>query len=52
MRNSLRSFVLVAIVSLTAAPALHADVMGTNPRPTRAVASPSIARTILSIFGF
>ena len=52
MQKSLRSFVLVAIVALTAAPALHADVMGTNPRPTVAVKSPSIMQSFLSFFGF
>ena len=53
MQKSFRSFVLVAIVSLAAAPTLHADVMGTNPRPTtRAVASHTFAQTLLSFLGF
>ena len=52
MQKSLRSFVLVAIVSLTASPALHADVMGTNPRPRIAVQSPSVMQSLLSFFGF
>ena len=52
MQKSLRSLVFVAVVSLTAAPALHAGVMGTDPRPTgHAVKSPSVAHTILSFFG-
>ena len=51
MQKSLRSFVLVATVALAAAPALHADVMGTNPRP-HAVKSASFAQIVLSFFGF
>ena len=50
MQKSLRSLVLVAIISLTATPALHADVMGTNPRPT--VATHSIMQSVLTFFGF
>ena len=50
MQKSLRSLVLVATVVLTAAPALHADVMGTNPRPT-VVKAPSLTQTILNFFG-
>ena len=52
MQKSLRSIILVAIVSLTAAPVLHADVMGTNPRPTRSVATPSLVQQLFGLFGF
>ena len=50
MQKSLRSLVLVATVALAAAPA-HANVMGTNPRPS-AVKSVSFTQTVLSFFGF
>ena len=49
--QSLRSLILVATITLAAAPALHADVMGTNPRP-HALKSVSFAQTVLSCFGF
>ncbi len=52
MQKSLRSFVLITLVSLIASPALHADVMGTNPRPRIAVQSPSMLQSVLSFFRF
>ena len=50
MQKSLRSLVLVAIVSLAAAPASHAGVMGTDPRPT--IKTPSVTQSLLHFFGF
>ena len=52
MQKSLRSVILVAVVSLTAAPALHAGVMGTDPRPTGHAVHTTITQQILSFFGF
>ena len=49
MQKSIRSFVLVAIVTFAAAPALHAGRMGTNPRP---IAQQTTMQAILSFFGF
>jgi hypothetical protein len=52
MQKSIRSFVLVAIVSLTAATA-HAGRWGCNPRPTQPPPPPqSITWTVLNFFGF
>ena len=51
MQKFLRSVVLVATVTLTVTPVLHAGVTGTDPRPTRSVAAPSIAQQLLSFFG-
>ena len=51
MQKSLRSFLLVAVVSLAATPALHAGVTGTDPRPTVSVSVSSIAQKLLSFFG-
>lgn len=52
MQKLFRSLVLVATVSVIAAPALHADVMGTNPRPSISVVTPSFGQRLMSFFGF
>jgi len=51
MQKFIRSFILIALVSLAAAPA-HADRMGCNPRPTNPPPSQSITWTLLSFFGY
>lgn len=53
--KSIRLFALVAALTLTIAPSMHAERMGTNPHPQ--VAAPLttmqiISYTVLSYFGF
>ena len=54
MQKSFRLFALVAALTLTVAPSLHAERMGTNPHPQ--VATPLttmqlISYAVLSYFG-
>jgi hypothetical protein len=56
MQKSFRLFALVAVLSLVAAPSLHAERTGTNPHPqVVSVVSPSawdtIVYTVRSYFG-
>jgi len=57
MVKTVRSFALVAALYLLAAPALHAERGGTNPRP-QAIAAVSlttfqvITYTVLGYFGY
>lgn len=36
MKNSLRAFALIAVMTLAAAPTVQAETMGTNPKPNSA----------------
>ncbi len=53
MQKSVRLFVLVAVLSLTAAPQLRAERMGTNPHPQIAALSAVqiFTYTVLSYLG-
>lgn len=56
MQKSFRSLVLVAAVSFVAVPTVHADRMGTNPRPTRQVSQQTstlqlVAYTVMAYLG-
>lgn len=58
MQKSVRLFTFVAVLSLTIAPAIHAERAGTNPHPQAVVAQPAptilelIKSTVLGYFGF
>lgn len=49
MKKSIRNLALLSILSLAAAPMMHADVMGTNPRPQ--LRSSMSWATVFSFFG-
>ncbi len=53
MKQTVRTLALISALTLSAAPALQAEVMGTNPRPY-AVATPiswvNVALTVLSTY--
>ena len=46
--KSFRSIALVAVLALTAAPAMHAERTGCNPRP---YAATTAVQAVLSYFG-
>ncbi len=52
MKKSIYAIVLMSLLTVTAAPVMHAEVMGTNPRPW-VVPSPvaTVAYTVLTFFG-
>lgn len=50
MQKSLRSFALVAAISLALVPAVHADQTGCNPHPQVAtVVAPSVLSTYVLV---
>lgn len=50
MQKFVRSVVLVTTLSLSLAPAVTAETMGSNPRPRQQVQTRSILETLKSIF--
>lgn len=58
MVNTVRSFVLIAALSLSVAATLHAERAGTNPRPRVVATADSlttfeiITYTVFSYFGY
>ncbi len=55
MQKSIRTFAVAAVLALTVSPAMHAERMGTNPRPqdigAKSVSLTVFAYTILSSLG-
>jgi hypothetical protein len=48
MKNTMRTFALISALTLAATPMMHAEVMGTNPRPQ--VASMSFLDVAYTMF--
>ena len=48
MQKSVRLFALVAVLSLSVAPSLHAEQMGTNPHPQVAHSTSGVWGSFLS----
>jgi hypothetical protein len=51
MKNTIRTLALISTLSLSAAPTMRAEVMGTNPRPQAAPMSfLDVAYTMFAVY--
>jgi hypothetical protein len=50
MKRSIRTIALMSALTLAAAPMLHAEVMGTNPRPHVAMSVMEVAYTVFALY--